>query len=137
MRLVALIATFATIALPALAQDAAKGENDFKKCKACHSITADDGTVIQKGGKVGPNLFGVIGRKVASTDFNYGDGIIAVGATGLVWDEANLSAYLLDPTKWIDEITGDTSLKSKMSFKLAKGGPDVAAYLASVGPASQ
>ena len=36
------------LAAPVFAGDAAKGEADFKKCKACHMIVADDGTVIQK-----------------------------------------------------------------------------------------
>ncbi len=73
-------ATLAALALatPVLAEgDAAKGESDFKKCKACHMIVADDGTEIQKGGKTGPNLYGVVGRPVASVaDFKYGDGIL-------------------------------------------------------------
>ena len=111
--------------------DAAKGESDFKKCKACHAIVADDGTEIVKGGKTGPNLYGVIGRAVASVpDFKYGDGILAVGATGMVWDEALLAEYVVDPTAFVDTHGG--SGKSKMTFKLAKGGEDVAAYLASV-----
>lgn len=118
---------------PALAAgDAAKGESEFKKCKACHSIIKDDGTEIVKGGKTGPNLYGVIGRAVASTDFAYGDGIKAIGASGLVWDEALLAAYVADPTAFLKEKTGDAAAKSKMAFKLAKGGEDIAAYLASV-----
>jgi len=134
-----LLAALAALAFttPAFAQDAAKGEADFKKCKACHMIAADDGTVIQKGGKTGPNLHGVIGRVVASTDFNYGDSIKAVGAAGTVWDEASLAAYLADPTAWLKAATGDSAARSKMSFKLAKGGADMAAYLASVAPAAQ
>lgn len=121
------------LVLPALAAgDAAKGEKDFKKCKACHAIVADDGTAIVKGGKTGPNLYGVIGRQVASTDFNYGDSLKAVGETGLVWDEAELAAYITDPKAWLVEKTGDTGAKSKMSFKLNKGQEDIAAYLASV-----
>ena len=121
------------LAAPAFAGDPAAGEDTFKKCKACHSIIAPDGTEIQKGGKTGPNLYGVIGRAVASDpDFKYGDGILAVGATGAVWDEASLAAYVADPTAWIDEKSGDATAKSKMSFKLASGGEDVAAYLASV-----
>ena len=121
------------LAPPAFAGDPAAGENTFKKCKACHSIIAPDGTEIQKGGKTGPNLYGVIGRAVASDpDFKYGDGILAVGATGAVWDEASLATYVADPTAWIDGKSGDASAKSKMSFKLASGGEDVAAYLASV-----
>lgn len=131
-----LIAAFALTALtaPAFADpDAAKGESDFKKCKACHSIIADDGTAIQKGGKTGPNLYGVVGRAVASDpDFKYGEGILAVGAKGEIWDQKMIEEYVIDPTKWIDEQTGDTSLKSKMTFKLAKHGEDVAAYLASI-----
>ncbi|MBL8560852.1 MAG: cytochrome C [Gemmobacter sp.] len=122
------------LAAPAFAAgDAAKGEADFKKCKACHMIVADDGTEIQKGGKTGPNLYGVIGRPVAGVaDYKYGESIVAVGAKGVVWDEALLAAYVADPGKWLKEQTGDAAAKSKMTFKLAKGGEDMAAYLASV-----
>jgi cytochrome c len=117
----------------ALAGDATQGEKDFKKCVSCHNITAADGTVIVKGGKTGPNLFGVIGRPVASVaDFKYGESILALGATGAVWDEAGLTAYLADPTAYLAEQTGDAAAKSKMTFKLAAG-ENVAAYLASLG----
>ena len=129
------LAAFAALAVagPALAADPAAGEADFKKCKACHSIIAPDGTEIQKGGKTGPNLYGVIGRAVASVaDFKYGDSIKAVGATGAVWDEAALAAYVADPGAWLKEKLGDDAAKTKMTFKLAKGGEDMAAYLASV-----
>jgi cytochrome c len=132
-------ATLAVVALSApafAAGDAAKGESDFKKCKACHAIVADDGTEIVKGGKTGPNLYGVIGRVVAATDFRYGDSILAVGATGAVWTEESLAAYVADPKGWLVEQTGDKGAKSKMSFKLTKGGEDMAAYLASVVPAT-
>ena len=119
----------------AVAGDAAKGEKQFKKCQACHSIIADDGTAIVKGGKVGPNLYGVIGRKLGTaTNFAYGDSILALGATGAVWDEALLPDYLSDPTKWLQGKLSDPAAKSKMAFKLSKGGEDVAAYLASVAP---
>ena len=132
------IAALAAISLSApafAAGDVVAGEKIFGKCKTCHYITGDDGTVIQKGGKVGPNLYGVIGRPLASyPDFKYGDGIMAAGAKGLIWDEAMLTAYVVDPTKWLDENSGDPKAKSKMAFKLAKGGEDVAAYLASLKP---
>lgn len=130
---------FATLAVtlafagPALAGDAAAGEKLFSKCKACHAITADDGTAIVKGGKVGPNLFGVVGRPAASIEgFKYGDGILKAKESGLVWDEALIAEYVVDPTKFIDTHGGEG--KSLMTFKLAKGGEDVAAYLASVKP---
>ena len=133
----------ATIALatPAFAGDPAvgdpaAGESDFKKCKACHAITAEDGTAIQKGGKVGPNLYGIIGRQIGALEgYGYGASIVTAGADGTVWDEAMLAAYLLDPTAWLKEKTGDSAAKSKMSFKLKEGGEDMAAYLASVKPA--
>ena len=131
------LAVLLALSAPALAQDAAKGESEFKKCKACHSVVAPDGTAIQKGGKTGPNLYGVVGRTVASTDFAYGDSLKSVGAAGTTWDEASLVAYVADPTAWLKEATGDSGAKSKMSFKLAKGGADVVAYLASVAPASE
>lgn len=135
MKKTTLMAVFSALALatPAIAGDAAKGEADFKKCKACHSITAPDGTEIQKGGKTGPNLYGVIGRPVASDpDFKYGDSIKAVGATGAVWDEASLAAYVADPGAWLKATLSDDGAKSKMTFKLSSGGEDMAAYLASV-----
>ena len=132
----ALTAALALVALPAFAGDAAKGEADFKKCKACHSITAPDGTEVQKGGKTGPNLWGLGGKAVGSTaDFKYGDSILAANAAGKVWDEAALAVYVADPTAWLKTKLAADDAKSAMSFKLAKGGEDVAAYLASLKPA--
>ncbi|WP_192931109.1 c-type cytochrome [Gemmobacter serpentinus] len=125
----------ALAALPLHAGDAAKGEADFKKCRACHQIVADDGTEIQKGGKTGPNLYGVIGRIAGSAPgYDYGESLQAVAAKGLIWDEALLAAYVADPTAWLKEQTGAPAARSKMSFKLAKGGDDMAAYLASLAP---
>lgn len=135
-RILTTAATLSLLAAPALAAgDPAKGENEFKKCRSCHMIQSDDGTAIQKGGKTGPNLYGVIGRPVAGTDFDYGESIKAVGATGLVWTAEELAAYVTNPAEWLKTKLDDPAAKSKMSFKLAKGGEDVAAYLASVGPA--
>lgn len=117
----------------AFAGDAEKGEDTFKRCKSCHAITAPDGTAIVKGGKTGPNLFGVIGRVVASEPgFKYGPSITAVGETGLVWDEEKLTAYVVDPGAWLTEQLDDNKAKTKMTFKLKKGGEDIAAYLATL-----
>lgn len=132
LRLALFAATLALSSLPAVAGDATKGEADFKKCRACHSAIAPDGTAVQKGGKTGPNLWGVAGRAVASSDFAYGDSIKAVGAAGAVWDEASLAAYVADPTGWLKDQTGDAAAKAKMTFKLTKGAEDMAAYLATL-----
>lgn len=122
--LLAASATLVVLALPAFAAgDAAKGEKEFNKCKACHMIASETETIV-KGGKTGPNLYGVIGRvKGSVADFNYSDGLVAKAAEGAVWDEANLAEYIKDPSGYIGS-------KSKMTFKLAKGAEDVAAYLA-------
>ena len=132
----ALVIAGLAFAGPALAAgDAAVGEKEFNKCKACHSIIAADGTAVVKGGMVGPNLYGVIGR-VAGTypEFKYGDSMVAAGAKGLIWDEAQLVTYIADPTAFLKTYLGDDGAKGKMAFKLAKKGEDVAAYLVSVGP---
>lgn len=121
------------LAAPAFAGDAEEGAEDFKKCKSCHAIIGADGTAIVKGGKTGPNLFGLAGKPVASApDFKYGDGILAAQAAGAVWDEASLAAYVVDPGAWLKEVTGDAGAKSKMTFKLTKGAEDMAAYLVSL-----
>jgi cytochrome c len=115
---------------PAQAGDAEKGEATFKKCRACHMIANGD-DVIYKGGKTGPNLYGVIGRKAGSYDgYGYGNDMLAAGEKGLVWDEATLASYVADPKAFLREYLDDGSARSKMSYKLKKGGDDVAAYLA-------
>lgn len=111
--------------------DAAAGEKAFGKCKACHAITAPDGTSIVKGGKTGPDLYGVVGRG-AGVDFNYSPSMVSAHEKGLVWDETNLVAYLADPTAFLKDYLADPSAKSKMTFKLSKGAEDIAAYLTSV-----
>jgi cytochrome c len=132
-KFILLAATAAALAAPAFAGDPAAGEGAFKKCKACHSIIATDGTEIQKGGRTGPNLYGVIGRGVGSDpDFTYGESLAALGATGAVWDEASLATYIVNPNDYVKQALGDDGAKTKMSFKLASGGEDIAAYLASV-----
>lgn len=133
IRLLPLIAL--ALAGPALAGDPAKGEDVFKKCKSCHAVTGADGTEVVKGGKTGPNLWGVVGRAVASyPDFKYGEGLLEVNAKGTVWDEAQIVTYLADPTAWVKATTGDDAAKSKMTFKLpdAEDAADVAAYLATL-----
>jgi cytochrome c len=123
------------LALPAHAEgDAAKGEKEFGKCKSCHMVVAPDGTEIVKGGKTGPNLYGVIGRAAGSTDFKYGASLKAAGEKGLVWDAASFATYTVDPAKFLKEYLGDDKAKSNMTFKLKKGGEDIAAWLVTVAP---
>lgn len=131
----AVAAAFSTSSLAA--GDPAAGEKVFAKCKVCHSIVATDGTVIQKGGKVGPNLYGVVGRTAGTApDFAYGPSMVAAGQKGLVWNETEIAQYVQDPTGFLKTYLDDASAKGKMTFKLTSGMDDVAAYLKSVGPGS-
>lgn len=134
--IVALLAT--TIALPAFAQDgdAANGEKEFKKCKACHMIQSPEGEDIVKGGKTGPNLYGVIGRPAGTEEgFKYSPALIELKDSGEVWTQEDLASYITDPNKFVQDKTGDAKAKTKMTFKLNKNQADVAAFLASHSPA--
>jgi cytochrome c len=119
-------------AQPSLAAgDAAAGEKDFGKCKACHSIVDASGTVVVKGGAIGPNLFGVVGRTMGSfPGYAYGDSMKAEGAAGGVWTEDLIAAYVVDPSAFLQKQLNDPAAHGKMAFKLKEGGADVAAYLA-------
>lgn len=133
---ISLLATLAAtlLAVPAFAQDAgdaAKGESEFKKCKACHMVQAPDGTDIIKGGKTGPNLYGVVGRKAGTAEgFKYSDALTKLGDAGEIWTQEDLEAYITDPNKYVEEKVGDKALKTKMTFKMAKNQADVIAFLA-------
>ena len=64
---------------------------DFAVCQACHETTAGARPSL------GPNLFGVGGRKAGSVaDFDYSD---AMKASTTVWDAETLKAFILDPAK--------------------------------------
>jgi len=103
------------------AGDAANGANLFKTniCSACHAVV--------KGGAnpVGPNLFGVVGRKAGSlAGYSYSP---AMKASGMTWDEDTLAKYLMSPSTVVPS--------NKMIFagiKKESDADDVAAYLATL-----
>ncbi len=131
----------ATAAAPVLADDHASGdpeagEKAFRQCKACHMIVDDDGNNIVRGGRVGPNLYGIVGRTAGSIeDFRYSDLLAAAGEQELAWDEESFVGYVQDPTGWLKEYTGEDG-RGKMSYMVRKeeDAVNVWAYLASVGP---
>ena len=117
--------------------DAEAGAKVFKKCKACHSIVDADDNVIEKGGRNGPNLYGIYTRTAGSLEgFKYGKSIVEAGEAGLAWNEADFVAYVEDPRAFLREYLDDKRAKSGMAFKLKKeeDRADVWAYLVSVGP---
>ncbi|MFM7420705.1 MAG: c-type cytochrome, partial [Alphaproteobacteria bacterium] len=55
---------------------------------------------IDKGGRngVGPNLWGIVGRKAASIEgFRYSSNMRTLAEGGLTWNEERLTAYLTNP----------------------------------------
>ena len=129
-----------SLALPAMADDhasgdAAAGEKAFRACKACHMIESPDETIV-RGGRVGPNLYGVVGRTAGSAeDFNYSGLMATAGAQGLAWDEQTFVAYVQAPTGYLQEQTGESG-RGKMAYKVRskEDAVDLWAYLASVSP---
>lgn len=97
------------------------------------------GTPIVKGGRTGPNLYGLY-NQVAGTETEYADkygpSLKAAGEAGLVWNEEDFVRYVQDPRAFLQEYLDDRKARSKMSFKLRKEeqARDVWAYLVSVGP---
>lgn len=75
--------------------DLKAGEVTFKKCQSCHDAT--------KGGpnKVGPNLYGVIARPIASHEgFAYSAAMKDFSKGGSVsWDFEHINAFLIAPKK--------------------------------------
>ena len=74
------------LASPATAADPDHGKALYQTCAACHTERPD---------ALGPSLKGVVGRKSAALeDFRYSN---PMKRANLVWDDANLRAYIQDP----------------------------------------
>ena len=133
-----LLGTIAALALgigstAAMAGDPAAGEREWRQCRSCHMITDNDGNMIQRGGRVGPNMYGIIGQPAASVDgFRYSSDLVAAGRDGLTWTRENFIAYLQDPSGFLREFTGNSSARSSMNFQLRSGAEDLYAYLRSL-----
>lgn len=71
------------------AADTGRGETSAKKCAACHTFAKGEPN------KVGPNLFGVVGRPKASVQgFNYSAALKGKGGN---WTPEDLDAFLANP----------------------------------------
>ena len=99
------------------AADPAKGKQDAKICQACHNLEKG------RGPKIGPDLWGVVGRKIASVPgFDYSSSLKAVGGD---WTYEMLNKWVDDPKA----IAADT----KMTYpgeKNTKHRADILAYSA-------
>ncbi len=75
------------------AGDPAKGKNVYKRCAVCH--TDDKGG----GDALGPNLFGVVGRKAGTRPgFPYSPQLKAANIT---WTDANLVKWSAGPARMV------------------------------------
>ena len=82
-------AIVATLPADYQAADLENGQAKFALCKSCHTATA--------GGEsaVGPNLYGVFGRKAGSLPgFAYSDGVKALG---YAWDAEKIDRWITNP----------------------------------------
>ena len=75
--------------------------------------------------------------RIWEMDFRHGDRVEPLKDAGEVWTQEDLAAYITDPNKFVQEKTGDSAARTKMTFKLNKNQADIAAYLASASPATQ
>lgn len=102
------------------AGNAAAGKKFFDGvCAMCHNDTKG------AGAKIGPNLFGVIGRKAGSVaGFDYSP---AMKKANFVWTEQKVAAYVNDPQQVVPG--------NRMPYGGAhnmQNADDVAAYLATL-----
>jgi cytochrome c len=98
------------------AGDAKAGAQVFKRCAVCH--TNDKGG----GDGLGPNLFGIVGRKAASRPgFAYS---APLQKSGIVWNEAMLTKWAAGPAR---VVPGTKMMFAGITSK--KQQADVAAYL--------
>ena len=91
----------------------AQGEQVSKICGSCHVFTQGGGN------RIGPNLFGVVGRARASVaDFAYSDGMKAKGGS---WSVDSLNEFLWNPQTFVPG--------TKMTFTGLKKPEDRAAII--------
>ncbi len=117
----AILCAFLMLFFGGIARADDPGAAELQKCTICHSL--------DNGGpnRVGPNLFGVFGRKAGTVaGFPYSD---AMKNSGIVWDDDTLAKFLRDPQ---ESLHGN-----RMSFPGIKDDATLHALLQSLKQATQ
>ena len=73
--------------------DAKKGENLIKACATCHTFDA-----AGSAKPTGPNLYGIVNRKIGSASYAYSDNMKNHGGN---WDYAALDKFIANPKGYI------------------------------------
>jgi cytochrome c len=99
-----------------LTGNASAGQAIFRRCMSCHSVEAGEN-------RVGPTLYGVVGRAIGSVDgFRYSDANQSIGGD---WTGEQLFTYLENPRAFMSGTT--------MAFAGIATPPDRAALIAFLG----
>jgi len=117
---------------PAMSADPERGKEVFRDCRACHSVIDENGRQVVRGGRTGPNLYGLIGRHAGSVPgFHYSPSMVAAGNAGLRWNESDFVIYVKDATAFLRDYLDDPAARGKMAYKLrdTQKARDVWAYL--------
>jgi cytochrome c len=141
MRLTLTALALASLAAPAVAQDVEAGAKAFNQCQTCHVVQNEAGEVLAgRAAKTGPNLYGLPGRVAGSYEgfAGYGESLVALGATGFVWDEASFVEYAQNPADFLKTRLDDSGARSKMAFRVrdAETATNLWAFIASLSPAA-
>ncbi|WP_071795560.1 c-type cytochrome [Natronohydrobacter thiooxidans] len=130
-----ILPTLATgVALAASLGSAVADEARWRDCRTCHTVEAPDGNVLARGGRSGPNLYGIARRPLASASgfAFYSNDMRAAAATGARWSEENFVAYLAGPDEFLRRVTGDDNAQSGMHVELRTGGRELYRWLESL-----
>ena len=118
-------AVLVALSFPASAQDGgqkgghpAEGQTLFNNaCRTCHTVKEGDN-------RLGPNLHGIVGRKVGSLP-NYGYSSAMTAGADLVWDQAMLDRFIANP----DAVVPGNNMKPYSGLASAEDRAKIIAYL--------
>jgi cytochrome c len=86
-------AALAALPEPYRVADLENGKKRFAQCRSCHTLAEGAPNLV------GPNLYGVFGRRIASkSDYRYSE---AAKSADFVWDGPHLDRWLADPRSFL------------------------------------